>query len=95
MVEKFLFSFVVETIIEYFLRCVNKNVEKVHCGGDKLLYDRIREICKKKGVSVSALERQAGLGHGTISKWNNVSPTTDNLQAVANILKVKVDNLLK
>lgn len=59
-----------------------------------MLYDKIREICKAKGISVGSLEKQAGLGNGTISKWNNASPTVDNLNAVAKILKVKVDKLL-
>ena len=57
-------------------------------------YDKIQEICKAKGISVGSLEKQAGLGHGTISKWNNASPTVDNLNAVAKILEVKVDELL-
>lgn len=59
-----------------------------------MLYDKIREICKAKGISIGSLEKQAGLGNGTISKWNNASPTVDNLNAVAKILKVKVDKLL-
>lgn len=40
------------------------------------------------------MEKEAGLSKGAISKWNNVSPSVDNLQAVAKVLKVKVDKLL-
>jgi len=60
-----------------------------------LIYDKIKEICKAQGISVAQVERGAGLGNGAISKWNNVSPTIDNLQAVAKVLKVTVDKLLE
>ena len=59
-----------------------------------MLYDKIREICREKGVSVASVEKKAGLSNVAISKWNNASPTVDNLNAVAKILKVKVDKLL-
>lgn len=59
-----------------------------------MLYDKIREICREKGVSVASVEKKSGLSNGAISKWNNASPTVDNLNAVAKILKVKVDKLL-
>lgn len=59
-----------------------------------MIYDTIKEICKDKGISVASVEKKAGLGKATISKWNNVSPTVDNLKAVAKVLKVKVDRLL-
>lgn len=59
-----------------------------------MLYDKIREICREKGVSVASVEKKAGLSNGAISKWNNASPIVDNLNAVAKILKVKVDKLL-
>lgn len=60
-----------------------------------LIYDKIKEICKEKGVSVASVEKKAGLSNGAISKWNNASPTVDKLNAVAKILKVKVDKLLE
>lgn len=60
-----------------------------------MLYDRIKEICKEKGVSVTSIEKAAGLSSGAISKWNTSSPTVENLQAVAKELKVKVNKLLE
>lgn len=62
--------------------------------GEKLLYDKIKEICKEKGLSVASVEKEAGLSNGVISKWNKSSPTIENLQAVAKVLKVKVDKLI-
>lgn len=59
-----------------------------------MLYDKIKEICKEKGLTVASVEKEAGLSNGVISKWNRSSPTVDNLQAVAKVLKVKVDKLI-
>ena len=60
-----------------------------------MIYDKIKEICKAKGVSVAQVERDAGLSNGAISKWNDVSPTVANLRAVAKVLSCSVDNLLE
>lgn len=59
-----------------------------------MIYDRIKEICEKKGISVGSVEKQAGLGNGAISKWNTSSPTIDKLKAVADVLKVSVNKLI-
>ena len=59
-----------------------------------MIYDKIKELCKDKGISVASVEKEAGLSNGAISKWNDVSPTVNNLRAVAKVLKVKVDKLL-
>lgn len=63
-------------------------------GSEYLIYDNIKKICKEKGVSVGFVEKRAGLSNGAISKWNNSSPTVDNLQAVATVLKVNVNKLI-
>ena len=60
-----------------------------------MLYDKIKEICKRKGISVSVVEREAGLSSGTISKWNTSSPTLGNISAVVKVLDCTVDELLK
>lgn len=59
-----------------------------------MIYNKIRDICKEKGMSVAAVEKKAGLSHGAISKWNNSTPSVENLNSVAKILKVKIDKLL-
>lgn len=60
-----------------------------------MIYDKIKQICEKKGISVASIERKANLSNGSISKWNTSTPTVDNLKAVADVLKVKVDKLLE
>lgn len=60
-----------------------------------MVYDKIKKLCDEKKISVSALEKTAGLGNGTIGGWRTSSPTVDKLQAVAKVLGVKVSKLLE
>ena len=60
-----------------------------------MIYDAIKQLCEQKGISITQLEREAGLKSGAICKWNAHSPTAKNLKSVADVLKVKVDRLLK
>lgn len=63
--------------------------------GHAYLLDNIRKRCYDKGLSISALERGAGLGNGVIRKWNSASPTLRTVIAVADYLGVTVNDLLK
>ena len=86
------------TILEHslnFIKFFSKflNQEK---GSDRLnCYDRIKEICDKKGTNIYQVEQKAGLSNGIIRKWNESAPQVDNLKAVAKVLGVKVDELLE
>lgn len=57
--------------------------------------DKIKEICKERGMSVKELERQSGLGEGTIKKWSEFYPRVDSLMKVASVLGVTIDELIK
>ena len=59
-----------------------------------MVYDNIKAICDKKGIAISKLEKDAGLGNGTIRKWQTASPTVDNLKAAAKVLGVDVKKLI-
>lgn len=60
-----------------------------------MLFDNVKSIAEKKGMSIGKLEKAAGLSNGAIFKWKTVSPTVDNLKSVAKVLDVKVDKLLE
>ena len=60
-----------------------------------MVFENVKRICDEKGITISQLEKEAGLGNGTIGGWKNSSPRVDSLQAVARVLKVKVEKLLK
>lgn len=60
-----------------------------------MIYDNVKRISDEKGISIFQLEKEAGLGNGTIGGWRTSTPRLDSLQAVAKVLKVKVDKLLQ
>ncbi|WP_165207230.1 helix-turn-helix domain-containing protein [Weissella sagaensis] len=57
-------------------------------------FERIKEISKSKGYSLTKLNDMAGLGTNSIYHWRNKTPSTDSLQKVADVLGVSVDYLL-
>lgn len=59
-----------------------------------MIFNNIKKICDEKGISIFQLEKEAGLGNGTISGWKESMPRIYKLQAVAKVLEVKVDKLL-
>lgn len=52
--------------------------------------ERFNELLKEKNLSRREVERRSGLGTGTITKWKTKNPTNQNLQKVADVLKVSV-----
>ena len=48
-----------------------------------MIFNNIKKLCEKRGISISQLEKEAGLGNGTISGWKESMPRIDSLQAVA------------
>lgn len=81
-------------IVEYFLIKVNKFL-KIFRKEEIVIFENIKKICKKKKISISQLEKLAGLSNGSIYKWNTSVPKVDSLQKVAIILKVKIEKLLE
>lgn len=60
-----------------------------------MVYDNVKRRADEKDMSISALEKEAGLQNGTIGKWRVSSPTVKSLQAVAQVLGVTIDELLE
>lgn len=60
-----------------------------------MVTENIRKLCEERNISVWALEKEVGLGNGTVGKWRNTSPRVDRLQLVANYFGVTVDELLQ
>lgn len=58
------------------------------------LFERVKETANKQKISLLQLNEKAGLGKNAIYKWKNQNPSTENLQKVANVLKVSTDYLL-
>ena len=60
-----------------------------------VLYDNVKQACREKGVSVSALEKAVGFSNGCISKWNESEPGIRKVQKVADYLGVAIEDLLE
>lgn len=58
------------------------------------IYDNVKQLCEKNGINISTLEKKAHLGNGVIGGWRTSVPKLNTLKAVADELKVTVDELL-
>lgn len=58
------------------------------------MYHNILSLCRKKGISVYRLEKDAGLSKSALCKWEHTSPSIDKVKAVARVLGVTIDELL-
>lgn len=58
------------------------------------LYERIQLCAKNEKVSIPTIEKECGLGNGTIGKWKDSVPKADKLYAVAKFLNKTVEFFL-
>lgn len=58
------------------------------------LVGRIQDLCSSKNTTLIGLEREIGLGRGTIRNWDKNSPSVDKIQKVAEYFGVSTDYLL-
>lgn len=59
-----------------------------------MYYDVVAKLANEKGISIKALEKEAGLGNGTISKWRFIKPNIGNLEKVARCLGVSAVDII-
>lgn len=59
-----------------------------------MLFDKISKLCKSRKISIAKLEKECGLGNGTIRGWTTSSPTIENLSKVAGYFGVSIEYLL-
>lgn len=59
------------------------------------LYTRVQKLCEERHITICYLEQKAEIGNGVIRKWNTASPTLRTLLAVANVLGVTLDELIR
>lgn len=57
------------------------------------MVNRIKKLCKDKGISIQKLEQEVGLSNGSIGKWDISSPKADNLKKIASYFGVSIDYL--
>lgn len=60
-----------------------------------MILKKIEELAEKKGISITALEKQLGFGNGTIRNWGQCSPSVDKLKTVADYFGVSIEYFLE
>lgn len=62
---------------------------------ETILYQRIKQLCSEKGITINKLENDLGVGVSSIQKWKvSKSPSVDKVVKVADYFDVSVDYLL-
>lgn len=59
-----------------------------------MIYKNIVKLCKDRRISIAKLEKEVGLGNGTIGRWEKSSPNVDNAKKVADFFGVTIDSLM-
>ena len=58
------------------------------------LYDRVKDLCNERGISIRQLEIRLGIGNGIIARWKTSIPNSERLDKVAEFFGVSTDYLL-
>ncbi|MCZ9310650.1 helix-turn-helix transcriptional regulator [Weissella koreensis] len=58
------------------------------------LFERVKLIARKRGLSLVSINDSANLGKNAIYKWKTQTPNSDALKSVAKVLNVSTDYLL-
>lgn len=58
------------------------------------LKERIKSLCKERGISMNKLEDELGFGKGYISKLGTSQPNASKLQKIADFFGVSLDYLI-
>lgn len=61
----------------------------------EIIIKNIEEVAKRKGLSIAALERKAGLARGHFYKLKNTSMQLETLARIAVALDVSITYLLR
>lgn len=59
------------------------------------MFEKIMDLCLKKNITVTALEKALNFGYGTIRKWKDSSPSVNKLKAVADYFGVSIEYFLE
>lgn len=59
-----------------------------------MIYDRIKSLAKDRGISINKIEQSLNFGTGSISKWNQSSPSVTSIKRVAEFLEIGLSELL-
>lgn len=58
------------------------------------LKERIKSLCKNRGISMNKLEEELGFAKGYVSKLDKSNPNSSKLQKIADYFNVSLDYLI-
>ena len=58
------------------------------------VYEKVRDICYERHISIAELERRAGVSNGTIGSWKKGEPRLSTFKKVCKALRVDADSLM-
>lgn len=58
-----------------------------------MLFDRVKQLCKQKGITISELERNLKFGNGTIHNWDTSTPSIEKAKLVSVYFGISIDLL--
>lgn len=61
---------------------------------ENVKFEIVKELCRMNGISLSQLEREAGLSNGQLGKWKKSSPSVDKVSLLADYFDVSIDYLV-
>lgn len=56
--------------------------------------ERIKELAKKRNLTIAEVERNAGISNGTIGKWDKQNPSKKTASKAAKFFGVSTDYIL-
>ena len=59
------------------------------------MFDKIKDLCAARGMTIAELERQADIVPTTMAKWRKITPSVDKVARVAKALGVTIEDLLE
>lgn len=60
-------------------------------GGIILILSKVEDLCKERGITISRLEKECGIGNATIKRWDESIPRSDTLKKVADYFGVSIE----
>ena len=61
---------------------------------ESILYQRIKELCKQRDITLSELAKAVGVSDTVFRTWKESSPSIDKVRRIAEYFRVSTDYLI-
>lgn len=60
-----------------------------------MILEKVKHLAFSKGISIYALEKECEIGNGTISAWDESTPSIKSLKKVSDYFDVPIEYFLE